>query len=140
MVSDLGNYPILVSSCLPPLTRRFRLNGQELTLPAADKVWDAHHAGTGVVGIRTGILDLDQMLGAFHRSDLIVVGSRPKMGKTAMLMNCARAAAKDGKRVGIASAEMPAWQLGERIVSDAASLSASVFRNGRLTEIGRAHV
>ena len=101
-----------------------------------EEVWEAKHNGNGVVGIRTGNGRMDEVLGGFHRSDLIVMGARPKMGKTAWLMNAAKAAAMDGKRVGIASAEMPAWQLGERIVSDIANLPADAFRNGNFDERG----
>lgn len=119
--------------------RSYETGGQDWMAQVVDKVqevWDAKHNGNGIVGIRTGNALMDDILGGFHRSDLVIMGARPKVGKTAWLMNCAKAAAQDGKRVGIASAEMPAWQLGERIVSDIANLSASVFRNGDFDESG----
>lgn len=119
--------------------RSYETGGTEWMAQVVEKVeevWEAKMNGNGTVGITSGNIDLDGYLGGFHKSDLIVMGARPKMGKTAWLMNCAKAAAMAGKRVGIASAEMPAYQLGERIVSDVANLSASVFRNGNLDERG----
>lgn len=119
--------------------RSYVTTGEEWMTQVVNKVeevWDAKHVGNGVVGIRTGNRRMDEVLGGFHKSDLIIMGARPKMGKTAWLMNCAKAAAMDGKRVGIASAEMPAWQLGERIVSDIANLPAECFRTGDFDERG----
>lgn len=119
--------------------RSYETGGKEWMTQVVEKVeqvWDAKHNGNGIVGIRTGNATMDHMLGGFHKSDLIIMGARPKIGKTAWLMNCAKAAALDGKRVGIASAEMPAWQLGERIVSDVANLNADAFRSGNFDEHG----
>lgn len=119
--------------------RSYETGGSEWMAQVVEKVeevWEASQDGSGVVGITSGIADMDGYLGGFHKSDLIVMGARPKMGKTAWLMNCAKSAAQAGHRVGIASAEMPAWQLGERIVSDVANLDASVFRSGKLDERG----
>jgi replicative DNA helicase len=117
--------------------RNYETGGKEWMSQVVEKVeevFQAKHHGSGTVGIKSGIQRMDEILGGFHKSDLIVMGARPKMGKTAWLMNAAKAAAMEGKKVGIASAEMPAWQLGERIVSDIANLSASVFRSGDLEE------
>lgn len=99
-----------------------------------EEVWEAKHNGTGMVGIPTGLAEMDDILGGFQKSHLIVMGARPKMGKTAWMMNAVKAAAKSGARVGVASAEMPSYQLGQRLVSDVANLSAYVFQDGNLTE------
>lgn len=113
--------------------KTYETGGKEWMGKVLDKVqevWDAKISGSGIVGISTGIPKMDEVLGGFHDSDLVIMGARPKMGKTAWMMNAAKAAALSGKRVGIASAEMPDYQLGQRIVADVASLKASAFREG----------
>ena len=99
-----------------------------------DEVYTARVEGKKTIGIPTGLSEMDTILGGFQKSHLIVMGARPKMGKSAWMMNAVKAAAKSGARVGIASAEMPAYQLGQRLVSDIANLSAFVFQDGNLSE------
>ena len=48
----------------------------------------------GIVGIPTGLTDLDERLGGLHKSDLIIIAGRPSMGKTALATNIAFHAAK----------------------------------------------
>ena len=48
----------------------------------------------GLVGIPTGLIDLDEKLGGLHKSDLIIIAGRPSMGKTALATNIAYNAAK----------------------------------------------
>ena len=43
----------------------------------------------GIVGIPTGLTDLDEKLGGLHKSDLIILAGRPSMGKTALATNIA---------------------------------------------------
>lgn len=82
----------------------------------------------GLMGVPSGIAGLDNIMGGFHRSDLIVVGARPKIGKTAWMMSAACRAAASGKRVGIISAEMPAYQLGLRLVAMMADINNAKLR------------
>ena len=49
----------------------------------------------GIVGIPTGLTDLDEKLGGLHKSDLIILAGRPSMGKTALATNIAYNAAQD---------------------------------------------
>ena len=48
----------------------------------------------GIVGIPTGLRDLDERLGGLHKSDLVIVAGRPSMGKTSLATNIAYHAAK----------------------------------------------
>lgn len=84
------------------------------------------------VGVPTGFADVDNLLGGYHRSDLIVVGGRPAMGKTAYLLSSAINAARRGYSCGIVSAEMSALQLGSRALSGASNVATHKMRNGRL--------
>ena len=49
----------------------------------------------GIVGVPTGLTDLDEKLGGLHKSDLIIVAGRPSMGKTALATNIAFNAAQN---------------------------------------------
>jgi replicative DNA helicase len=119
--------------------RTYEIGGQEWADEIAENMEEIYRAkmeGNGLIGIPTGNNRMDDILGGFQKSDLILMGARPKMGKTAWMMNAAKAGAEAGFRVGIASAEMPALQLGQRLVSDISDLSSLVFRNGNLTSSG----
>lgn len=98
---------------------------------AYKSVQSAIALGGKIPGIPTGLSDLDQRLGGWHDSDLVVIGARPAMGKTALLLNLALAA---GVPCGIVSAEQPAEQLGSRVMSIESAVKASSLRNGRVTE------
>jgi replicative DNA helicase len=95
--------------------------------------FDARQAG-GLVGVPSGIRGLDTLLGGFHKSDLIVIGARPAMGKTALMGSVAHYAATQGRRVGIASAEMPAVQIGLRAVSALGDIHSTKLRACDLDE------
>ena len=49
----------------------------------------------GIVGVPTGLSDLDEKLGGLHKSDLIILAGRPSMGKTALATNIAHHAAQN---------------------------------------------
>ena len=49
----------------------------------------------GIVGVPTGLTDLDEKLGGLHKSDLIILAGRPSMGKTALATNIAYNAAQN---------------------------------------------
>jgi replicative DNA helicase len=113
---------------------------------AFDQVQAAHENGGALPGITTGLSDLDDMLGGLHDSDLVIVGARPAMGKTALLLNLAESAAKPGKdgapgkRVGIVSAEQPAQQLGLRAISLGSRVGAADLRRGKVDDMGWSRV
>lgn len=92
--------------------------------------------GGAIPGIPSGLYKLDHMLGGWHDSDLVVLGARPAMGKTAMLIKFALAC---GVPCGIVSAEQPAIQIGARAMSAQSHVDAVKFRNGAFDDedIGR---
>ena len=97
------------------------------------EAFDAKQTG-GIVGITSGIDALDSVMGGFHKSDLVIVGGRPAMGKTGFMASLAWSAASSGKRVGIASAEMPAVQIGLRMVSMLGKIPSTKIRSCDLDE------
>lgn len=82
-------------------------------------------------GVRTGIRDLDAMLGGLHNEDLIVIGARPAMGKTAFLLNAACAA---DVGVGIISGEQGRAQIGMRLFAMEGPVSLHRMRTSKLDD------
>ncbi len=91
----------------------------------------------GAIGsIRTGFMDLDTLLGGFHRSDLIICAARPSVGKSALLLNFARnAAVGQNARVAIFTIEMSGEQLAQRLLASESGIDASRLRLGQMSEI-----
>ncbi|MFH1472978.1 MAG: replicative DNA helicase [bacterium] len=88
-------------------------------------------------GIRTGFKSLDDILGGFQNSDLIIIAARPSVGKTALALDIARRTASEhGTPVGIFSLEMSADQLVDRVVSAQSRTDASVIRKGVRAQTG----
>lgn len=85
----------------------------------------------GIVGISTGLNGLDDCLGGFHDTDLIVIGARPAMGKTALLLNMANAV-KEG--FGVISSEQGHAQAGLRFISMNGSVDSQKMRTGKMEE------
>lgn len=85
----------------------------------------------GLIGITTGLKELDEVLGGFHDTDLCVIGARPAMGKTALLVSFANASEVSA---GIISAEQDATQLGMRFISNVGSVHSQNMRTATLDE------
>ena len=94
----------------------------------------------GIVGVPTGLRDLDDRLGGLHQSDLIIIAGRPSMGKTALATNIAFNAAqklqKNSKKSSIAffSLEMSSEQLSTRILAEQSRIKSNDIRRGRISD------
>ena len=87
------------------------------------------------LGIPTGFVDLDKLLGGLQRSDMIIIAARPGVGKTSMLLSIALSAAhKYKQKVGIFSLEMSNEQLVQRLVSSETGIDSQRLRMGELEE------
>ncbi|MBO5798317.1 MAG: replicative DNA helicase, partial [Clostridia bacterium] len=86
-----------------------------------------------MVGIPSGISALDNITTGLNRSDMIIVGARPGMGKTSFALNLARNVAGQGKTVAVFSLEMSREQLVNRLLSSEAKVSVKKLRTGNLT-------
>lgn len=85
------------------------------------------------VGIPSGIGDLDKMITGLNKSDLIILGARPGMGKTSFALNIARnVAVNAGKTVCFFSLEMTRDQLAQRMLSSEAGIKSEKLRTGEL--------
>ncbi|HKV41856.1 MAG TPA: replicative DNA helicase [Blastocatellia bacterium] len=85
-----------------------------------------------ITGVPTGFTDFDQMTSGLQRQDLVIVAARPSMGKTALALNMAQYAAKNGMVIGIFSLEMSADQLVSRLLCSEARVDAHRLRTGYL--------
>ena len=87
----------------------------------------------GQTGLTTGFYDLNRITGGLKKSDLIILAARPSMGKTALALNIATAAAHK-ETVLICSLEMSKQQLMQRIFSALGNVNATRIQNGSLTQ------
>ena len=84
----------------------------------------------GIVGVPTGLTDLDEKLGGLHKSDLVILAGRPSMGKTALATNIAYNAAQhilkrqEKSSIAFFSLEMSSEQLSTRILSEQAKIKS----------------
>ncbi|CAN7265171.1 replicative DNA helicase [Caballeronia sp. LjRoot31] len=86
-------------------------------------------------GVATGFIDLDRAMDGMHPGELIVVGGRPSMGKTAFALNIGEhVAAKLGLPVAVISIEMPADQLAQRLLSSNSRINQHKLRTANLRD------
>jgi replicative DNA helicase len=103
----------------------------EQTLDLLDKM---KASSSGVTGLSTGYVDLDNQLTGLHAGELLILAARPGIGKTSFAMNIAmHAALKEEKAVAIFSLEMPADQLLMRLLASSARVDMKKLRGGRLS-------
>ena len=101
----------------------------------------AYQNEEGIVGVPTGLTDLDSRLGGMHKQDLIIIAGRPSMGKTALATNIAFHAAKNIEKKGSKSTvaffslEMSSEQLSTRILSEQSRIRSNDIRRGKVSEI-----
>jgi len=99
---------------------------------------DNRRANGNADGLRTGLAELDKMTGGFRPGELIVIGARPGCGKSALAMTIAHhMTANENARVVLASLEMSAAELTERLLGSAARMNLYTLRNGTLTQDDR---
>ncbi len=97
-----------------------RFSISEAADTAIDQVQEAMQHGTGITGITWGLADINAATGGIHRSEMLILGARPSMGKTALALGIAIKAARTGAGVGFISLEMPSNKLAMRAMTDIA--------------------
>ena len=101
---------------------------------------NAYKNDQGIVGVPTGLRDVDDKLGGLHKSDLIIIAGRPSMGKTALATNIAFNAAKSIQEKGTKSCiaffslEMSSEQLSTRILAEQSRIKSNDIRRGKISE------
>jgi replicative DNA helicase len=103
----------------------------DAAIAAAEQVYKADGR---VIGITTGLTDLDRRLGGLQPTDLVVLAGRPSMGKSALATCIAKAAADAGNQVLFFSLEMPRIQLASRQLAGIAGISVERMRAGPISQ------
>lgn len=100
-----------------------------------DRLDELHKRAGGLRGVPTGFKDLDNLLAGFQASNLIILASRPGVGKTALSLNIARHVTVEEKMpVGIFSIEMSKEELVDRLLVKQAEIDAWKLKTGKLEE------
>jgi len=109
-----------------PITSRKAIN------KACDDICAAHEREDGISGLKTGWQLIDKYLGGWNRGDLIICAGRPGMGKSAIAMTWALAAAEQSHKVLFLSLEMSVDQLARRILTHETHIENYKIRSNRL--------
>ena len=122
---------------------------RDVSLEALTMMEAAFRKEAGMSGLSTGLTDLDDLLGGFHRSDLIILAARPGGGKSSLAANIAFSAAKryraevdesgtarvvDGAVVGFFSLEMSSEQLVTRVLAEESRVPSDLLRRGNINQ------
>jgi len=105
-----------------------------------DMATAAYKNDQGIVGVPSGLSDLDDRLGGLHKQDLIIIAGRPSMGKTALATNIAFYAAqninKNNLKTSVAffSLEMSSEQLSTRILAEQSRIKSNDIRRGKINQ------
>jgi len=115
--------------------------GESAPVPAAEAMGLAIDAAVqasarpgGLIGVTTGLRELDDITGGWRRGHMIVVGARPSMGKTSLLQTMGAAAALAGARVLLVSMEMMAASLGAQLVAGLTPIARDLATRGKHRE------
>lgn len=110
---------------------------QEVLEDAWERIERLHKGDGALRGVPTGFLDLDNCLGGLQKSNLIILASRPGIGKTSFALNISRNAALESKiPVGIFSLEMSREELIDRLIASEAGVDLWKLRTGRMNSQG----
>ncbi|MCK5838584.1 MAG: replicative DNA helicase, partial [Bacteroidales bacterium] len=113
--------------------RRNYADMRSLVGEAVREIQVAREHEEGLRGVPSGFTELDRVTSGWQKSDLIILASRPGMGKTAFALTIARNVAVDFKKpVAFFSLEMASIQLVTRLISSETQLPAEKLRRGNL--------
>ena len=105
-----------------------------------DMATAAYKNDQGIVGVPSGLTDLDDRLGGLHKQDLLIIAGRPSMGKTALATNIAFNASLNIKKnnlktsVAFFSLEMSSEQLSTRILAEQSRIKSNDIRRGKINQ------
>ena len=104
-----------------------------VVVDALEKLEKIRASGGSVIGVPSGLVDLDEMTSGFQDGDLVIIAGRPGMGKTALALSMIRNASLDAKvGVGMFSLEMANHQLAMRLLCAEARVDSHYVRTGKL--------
>ena len=108
---------------------------KDLLTESLERLDHLYGRGETITGVPTGYGELDHLLSGLQPSNLVVVGARPSMGKTAFALGlAAHAASNHGVPVLFFSLEMSHLEIAQRVLAAEARLDVAKLRNGRLLD------
>lgn len=111
----------------------------EYTVPISKAVSEGYDLSTAaskgeIVGVPTGFIDIDKMLGSLYQDNVYLIAARPGQGKTALMLNVAlNAARKFDKKIAIFSLEMSRAQVAQRLASIESEVDLSKIIRGKMS-------
>lgn len=106
---------------------------QEVVPRLLEEIKYKSEQGTGITGLDTGFSDLNYITGGLQRGDLIIIGARPSVGKTAFALNLGKnMAEKNQLPTAIFSLEMPETTLVQRMISAHGGIKGHKLRDGKV--------
>ena len=112
--------------------QKYEWTMHEAAITAINQIEHAYkNQNNGLIGIPTGLKDINEQMGGFHKSDLIVIGARPAMGKTAIMLNMMIGS---GVRCGVFSSEQGHDQIAQRAIAIKSGVPVHNMRTGRLED------
>ena len=114
-------------------TRREVMPIQTIISDYYDRVSESSKQKDEILGLPTGLIDIDNLLGCMQNSDLIIVAGRPGSGKTGFLLTVANnVALKTKKHVAFFSMEMSNEQLLQRLLAQVTGINTQRLRSGKI--------
>ena len=112
------------------------VNLNQCLMNVVDQIDEHFNGNISVTGVASGIDELDALTSGFQDADLIILGARPSMGKTAFALNCVDSAlqAKLERTVQVYSLEMPAKALIYRLLAILGHIDLSKLLKGKLDD------
>ena len=99
---------------------------------AIEQIEEIENQGTGLSGLATHFVDLDNTLAGLQDGNLVIIAARPSMGKSSLALNISTSAAKEGKTVAFFSLEMTKEELVQRVLFSEAKVASGDARKGQL--------
>ncbi len=116
-------------------SRPHKFSSLKEELPEAyERIEKLHSGESNLRGIPTHFTGLDNILSGLQKSELIILGARPSLGKTAFVLDIARHVALESKPVGVFSLEMSKEQIIDRLIAAQAQVPLWRLRTGRLKD------
>lgn len=114
-------------------TKRNAVKLIEIVPSVVKQIEESQLRGDGISGVETGFSSIDKVTHGWHNSDMIIIGGRPAMGKTALVVSFAENMAKLGKKVLMCSLEMSREQLCMRLMSMNSGINHEDLISGNMT-------
>lgn len=135
MAADIVTDITKLMSGVSTFDNKANIHTQSLAEAVSQAYDETDKAARGeLVSIKTGYVDLDNILHGMSGGDLLIVAARPGQGKTALLSSVVKNVAEDGKRVLVCTLEMQNKQIAMRLIAMESGISYDKQKSGGLEE------